>query len=106
VFFIIVKIRIFVIWHNVTSDAFCITEVAEYQANLRKPLTDGICVCVKPLDFPSDISAWLVEWIEASQMLGAAKIVIYIYQVSISHIVFEATMPEIVGELNEQSKMD
>jgi hypothetical protein len=48
----------------------------------------------------------LVEWIEASQMLGAAKIVIYIYQVSISHIVFEATMPEIVGELNEQSKMD
>ena len=81
-----------------TSSVFDIIGVAKYQANLRKPLTNGICVCVKPLDFPSDISAWMVEWFEAYKMLGAAKIVIYIYQVSIS-LGFMAIVPESVAVL-------
>ena len=35
---------------------------------------------MKPFDFPSDISPWMVEWLEAVKLLGASKVVIYTYQ--------------------------
>ena len=44
-------------------------------------IPDGICVCVLPLFFPTDSSGWMIEWIEATKMLGAEKIIIYIYEV-------------------------
>jgi hypothetical protein len=56
-----------------------ISGISEYLSNERKP-PDGICVCVKPLDFPFDISSWIIEWIESNKLLGAAKIVFYVYQ--------------------------
>ena len=39
------------------------------------------CVCVKPLDFPGDprLATRLIEWIESMILLGAQKIVIYLY---------------------------
>ena len=39
------------------------------------------CVCVKPLDFPDQpkLAERLIEWIEVNRLLGAAKIVIYVY---------------------------
>ena len=39
------------------------------------------CVCVKPLDFPGEpqLANRLIEWIESLMLLGAQKIVIYIY---------------------------
>ena len=49
-----------------------------YLQNDRKS-SGGVCVCVKPFDFPADISPWMVEWIEANKLLGAEKIVIYVY---------------------------
>ena len=39
------------------------------------------CVCVKPLDFPGDprLATRLIEWIESMILLGAQKIVIYLF---------------------------
>ena len=39
------------------------------------------CVCVKPLDFPHEprLARRLIEWIESIVLLGAQKIVIYLY---------------------------
>ncbi|KAH6941397.1 hypothetical protein HPB50_017898 [Hyalomma asiaticum] len=41
----------------------------------------GIAVCVKGLDFPEDISARLVEWLELQFLLGADTVFFYIFQV-------------------------
>lgn len=35
-------------------------------------------VCVKPLDFPEDISERLIQWIEINRILGAERIEIYV----------------------------
>lgn len=39
------------------------------------------CVCVKPLDFPAEpgLAERLIEWIESNIVLGAEKIVFYVY---------------------------
>lgn len=47
------------------------------------------CVCVKPLDFPAEprLARRLIEWIEANILLGAEKIVFYVYAGIVVHFV-------------------
>ena len=50
-------------------------------ASARSTGKEDFCVCVKPLDFPDQekLASRLIDWIEVNRLLGAAKIVIYIY---------------------------
>jgi hypothetical protein len=47
----------------------------------REENIQDFCVCVKPLDFPNQpkLATRLIEWIESNRLLGAEKIVIYLY---------------------------
>ena len=54
-----------------------VKEEEEEKVDVKK----DFCVCVKPLDFPGDprLATRLIEWIESMILLGAQKIVIYLY---------------------------
>ncbi len=45
------------------------------------PSSHNFVVCVKALDFLSDISERLVEWLELQRVLGATKIVFYLFEI-------------------------
>ena len=53
----------------------------EENVNDNDVVKKDFCVCVKPLDFPGDprLATRLIEWIESMILLGAQKIVIYLY---------------------------
>ena len=54
-----------------------VKEEEEEKVDVKK----DFCVCVKPLDFPGDprLATRLIEWIESMILLGAQKIVIYLF---------------------------
>ena len=58
-----------------------INGAVEEEENVNDVVKKDFCVCVKPLDFPGDprLATRLIEWIESMILLGAQKIVIYLF---------------------------
>ncbi|KAF4532512.1 hypothetical protein B566_EDAN007627 [Ephemera danica] len=48
---------------------------------LTQGTRNSVAVCVKGLDFEEDRSVRLVEWLEINRLLGANKLVVYLYSV-------------------------
>ncbi|CAJ0598043.1 unnamed protein product [Cylicocyclus nassatus] len=68
---------------SITSAA-CSTQRTAMRVRIdrSKRKKDAVAVCVKGLDFQTDLSVRLVEWLEAQYLFGASAVTIYKYTVS------------------------